>query len=62
MIDRLEKAGFFLADLRSIAVMGSSDAERHAVKANLGISFLFIRALHDEIQTGRFAADASLQE
>ena len=56
MEDHLEKAGFSLADLNTVAVVGSSDAVRQAVKAGLGVSILSIRALQDDIQTGRISA------
>jgi len=56
MEDHLEKAGFSLADLNMVAVVGSSDAVRQAVKAGLGISILSIRALKDDIQAGRISA------
>jgi DNA-binding transcriptional LysR family regulator len=56
MEERLDKAGFPLADLNSVAVMGSSDAVRQSVKAGLGISILSIRALQDDIRSGRLAA------
>ena len=56
MQERLEKAGLSLAGLEVVAVMGSSDAVRQAVKAGLGISILSIRALQDDIQAGRLSA------
>ena len=56
MEEHLEKAGFSLADLDTIAVVGSSDAVRQAVKAGLGVSILSIRALQDDVQTGRISA------
>jgi DNA-binding transcriptional LysR family regulator len=56
MEERLDKAGLPLADLNSVAVMGSSDAVRQSVKAGLGISILSIRALQDDIRSGRLAA------
>jgi DNA-binding transcriptional LysR family regulator len=56
MEERLEKAGFFLADLNVVAVVGSSDAVRQAVKAGLGISILSIRALRDDIEARRLVA------
>jgi DNA-binding transcriptional LysR family regulator len=56
MEDHLEKAGFSLADLNTVAVVGSSDAVRQAVKAGLGVSILSIRALQDDIQAGRMTA------
>lgn len=56
MEEGLEKAGVPLADLNVVAVMGSSDAVRQAVKAGLGISILSIRALQDDIDAGRLAA------
>jgi DNA-binding transcriptional LysR family regulator len=56
MEEHLEKAGFSLADLNTVAVVGSSDAVRQAVKAGLGVSILSIRALKDDIQAGRISA------
>ena len=56
MEERLEKAGIAITDLNTIAVMGSSDAVRQAVKTGLGISILSIRALRDDIGAGRLAA------
>jgi DNA-binding transcriptional LysR family regulator len=56
MEDHLEKAGFSLADLNTVAAVGSSDAVRQAVKAGLGVSILSIRALQDDIQAGRISA------
>ena len=56
MEDRLEKAGLSLSDLNMISIMGSSDAVRQAVKAGLGVSILSIRAVQDDIESGRLAA------
>jgi DNA-binding transcriptional LysR family regulator len=56
MGEHLEKAGFSLTDLNTVAVVGSSDAVRQAVKAGLGVSILSIRALQDDIQAGRISA------
>jgi DNA-binding transcriptional LysR family regulator len=56
MEERIEKAGMSLADLDTVAVVGSSDAVRQAVKAGLGISILSIRALRDDIEAGRLFA------
>lgn len=56
MEERLEKAGISLADLDVVAVLGSSDAVRQAVKAGLGISILSLRALRDDIEARRLAA------
>lgn len=56
MEDHLEKAGFSPEDLNTVAVVGSSDAVRQAVKAGLGVSILSIRALKDDIQAGRISA------
>lgn len=56
MEERLEKSGVAPADLNIIAIMGSSDAVRQAVKAGLGISILSVRALRDDIEAGRLAA------
>jgi DNA-binding transcriptional LysR family regulator len=53
MEERLEQAGFPLADLNVTAVVGSSDAVRQAVKAGLGISILSKRALQDDVDSGR---------
>jgi len=55
MEERLDKAGIALADLNTVAVMGSSDAVRQAVKAGLGMSILSIRALKDDNAAGRLA-------
>lgn len=56
MEERLGKAGITTADLKVVAVMGSSDAVRQAVKAGLGISVLSIRALRDDMCADRLAA------
>ena len=56
MEERIGKAGISLADLNGVAVMGSSDAVRQAVKAGLGISILSIRAILDDIGAGRLFA------
>lgn len=56
MEEKLEKAGISTRDLNVIAVMGSSDAVRQAVKAGLGVSILSIRALKDDIESGRIEA------
>ncbi len=56
MEERLGTKGVFVADLNTVAVMGSSDAVRQAVKGGLGISVLSIRALQDDIAAGRLAA------
>lgn len=56
MEDRLEKAGITITDLNVVAIMGSSDAVRQAVKSGLGISILSIRAVQDDIDSGRIAA------
>ena len=56
MEERLEKAGHSLAGLNVVAVVGSSDAVRQAVKAGLGVSILSIRALKDDIEVGRLSA------
>ena len=56
MEERLEKAGISVAELNSVAVMGSSDAVRQAVKAGLGISILSVRAIQDDIRAGRLSA------
>ncbi len=56
MEERIGKAGVSPADLNVVAVMGSSDAVRQAVKAGLGISILSIRALRDDIRAGRLSA------
>ena len=56
MEERLGKAGILPIDLNIVAVMGSSDAVRQAVKAGLGISILSIRALRDDMCANRLAA------
>jgi DNA-binding transcriptional LysR family regulator len=56
MEERIGKAGISLADLNTVAVVGSSDAVRQAVKAGLGISILSMRALRDDIRGGRLSA------
>jgi DNA-binding transcriptional LysR family regulator len=56
MEEHLESAGFSLADLNTVAVVGSSDAVRQAVKAGLGVSILSIRALREDIHAGRISA------
>lgn len=56
MEERLAKSGFSPAQLKSVAVMGSSDAVRQSVKAGLGVSILSIRALKDDLKTGRLSA------
>jgi DNA-binding transcriptional LysR family regulator len=56
MEEHLEKAGVSLADLNTVALVGSSDAVRQAVKAGLGVSILSIRALQGDIETGRISA------
>jgi DNA-binding transcriptional LysR family regulator len=55
MEEHLVKAGLSLSDLNAIAVMGSSDAVRQSVKAGLGISILSIRAVADDVKSGRLA-------
>jgi DNA-binding transcriptional LysR family regulator len=56
MEERLGKAGFSPTDLNPVAIMGSSDAVRQAVKAGLGVSILSIRALRDDVQANRLIA------
>jgi len=56
MEEHLEKAGISLAELNTVAVVGSSDAVRQAVKAGLGVSILSIRALQGDIEAGRMSA------
>ncbi|HXY55908.1 MAG TPA: selenium metabolism-associated LysR family transcriptional regulator [Nitrospirota bacterium] len=56
MEEHLEKSGLSLAELNTVAVVGSSDAVRQAVKAGLGVSILSIRALQSDIETGRISA------
>lgn len=56
MEERLEKAGLSLADLEVVAIMGSSDAVRQAVKSGLGVSILSFRALQDDIESGLLSA------
>jgi DNA-binding transcriptional LysR family regulator len=55
MEERLEKSGLSVNALNTVAVMGSSDAVRQAVKAGLGVSILSIRALRDDIEAKRLA-------
>lgn len=55
MEERLERAGVSSADLNAVAVMGSSDAVRQAVKAGLGVSILSIRAVKEDVASGRLA-------
>lgn len=55
MAERLESAGLLLEQMNTIAVMGSSDAVRQAVKAGLGVSILSSRALEDDISAGRIS-------
>lgn len=52
---RLEKAGVSPAELNAVAVMGSSDAVRQAVKAELGVSILSIRAVREDVEAGRIS-------
>jgi len=56
MEERIGKAGISFSDLNGVAVVGSSDAVRQAVKAGLGISILSIRAILDDIGAGRLFA------
>lgn len=56
MEDRLAKAGLSLADLDAVAVVGSSDAVRQAVKAGLGVSILSSRAIQDDISARKLSA------
>jgi DNA-binding transcriptional LysR family regulator len=56
MEERLGRAGITPGDLKVVAVMGSSDAVRQAVKAGLGVSVLSIRAIKDDLQAHRLAA------
>ncbi|HYA86997.1 MAG TPA: selenium metabolism-associated LysR family transcriptional regulator [Nitrospirota bacterium] len=56
MEDRLGKAGITIADLNTIAVMGSSDAVRQSIKGGLGVSILSIRAFQDDISAKRLYA------
>ncbi|MDA8421744.1 MAG: selenium metabolism-associated LysR family transcriptional regulator [Nitrospiraceae bacterium] len=56
MEERLGKEGVSIADLKIVAVMGSSDAVRQSVKGGLGISILSSRAIHDDVRAGRLAA------
>jgi DNA-binding transcriptional LysR family regulator len=55
MEEQFEKERVSLSGLNAVAVMGSSDAVRQAVKAGLGVSILSIRALRDDIQSGRLS-------
>lgn len=56
MEQRLQQAGMTPHELNIVAVMGSSDAVRQAVRAGLGVSILSIRAIRDDIEAGRIAA------
>ncbi len=56
MEDHLEKAGVSLTELNTVAVVGSSDAVRQAVKEGLGVSVLSIRALQGDIEAARISA------
>jgi DNA-binding transcriptional LysR family regulator len=56
MEERLGKSGISMADLNTIAVMGSSDAVRQSIKGGLGISILSIRAIQDDISAKRLSA------
>ncbi len=56
MEERLGETGISIADLNTIAVMGSSDAVRQSIKGGLGISILSIRAIKDDIVAKRLAA------
>lgn len=56
MEERLRKAGMTSHDLNIVAVMGSSDAVRQAVRAGLGVSILSTRAIRDDVEAGRIAA------
>ncbi len=56
MEERIGEKGVSFADLNIVAIMGSSDAVRQAVKAGLGVSILSTRALRDDIRAGRLAS------
>ena len=56
MEDKLAKAGISIGDLDVVAVMGSSDAVRQAVKAGLGVSVISVRALQEELRSGHLFA------
>lgn len=56
MEERFGKAGISLADLNTVAIVGSSDAVRQSVKAGLGISILSTRAILDDIKACRLFA------
>ena len=56
MEERLGNAGISIADLNTIAVMGSSDAVRQSIKGGLGVSILSIRAIQDDISAKRLSA------
>lgn len=56
MEEKLEKAGVSVHDLNVVAVMGSSDAVRQAVKAGLGVSIISIKAIKDDMDAGAIDA------
>ncbi len=56
MEEKVGTAGLAVGELRTVAVVGSSDAVRQAVKAGLGVSVLSIRAIRDDISAGRLSA------
>jgi DNA-binding transcriptional LysR family regulator len=51
----LEQAGFDLQRLHIVAEMGSTDAVRQAIKANVGVSILSERAIADDVRFGQLA-------
>ncbi|MDH4164188.1 MAG: selenium metabolism-associated LysR family transcriptional regulator [Nitrospirota bacterium] len=55
MAQHLGAAGLSIDELNVVAVVGSSDAVRQAVKAGLGISILSSRPLDDDVRAGRLA-------
>ncbi len=52
MAEALKAKGFDLAQLNTVAEMGSTEAVRQGIKANLGISILSSRAVRDDVQRG----------
>jgi DNA-binding transcriptional LysR family regulator len=52
MLRLLEQAGFAPRSLRVMAEMGSTEAIRQAIKANVGVSILSGRAIADDLRFG----------
>jgi DNA-binding transcriptional LysR family regulator len=52
----LEQHGFKETDLDDVAVLGSNEAIKEAVKAKLGISMLSARSIAEDVQEGKLAA------